>query len=429
MKSKKTKAMALAIGAVLLVAFGGMMNAEATTFTDKDELLEFSRESERAIVGRSPDLGVSFSSVLEDEDFVVADIQLRDEKQLVVKFNYTEKSLDMQFISMETGELVELTEEDLSALHTLNVALLQCLQPKMHGRDVDVLLSTLGLFEGYPPGELLNVSEQGWTSLCDKIGEEITGTYTIWIFPITKKKTVGPCASDGCMGRCGAGCGWNPFGNPAYVQRFTQECFNHDLCTRATGNPFGQCMDEWILAAPGYLGAPDCNEIRGDWTVELTGTSCFDGDCGDIDYSVKVYHFSQEDKAFEGISDPSSTDGRVSKYNGIFQSGKQIKGKWKIPMYLGPECGDMPLGYASGTFKGDTNCGKMTMSLDGQWGWYYVDDCTFAGYGDFWGDATATRDVRDLNLEGRAEKRTTVEGGVAPCRPWSKIIADLPVSR
>lgn len=41
------------------------------------ELLEFSQKSEKAIVGQLPDLGVSFFSVLEKEDYVVVDVRLR----------------------------------------------------------------------------------------------------------------------------------------------------------------------------------------------------------------------------------------------------------------------------------------------------------------------------------------------------------------
>ena len=91
----------------------------------ESELLEFSQKSEKAIIGQLPDLGVSFSSVLEKEDYVVVDIRLRGKKQLIDHINYANETFHIKFISIETGELVNLTKEDLQTLHVLNSILTQ----------------------------------------------------------------------------------------------------------------------------------------------------------------------------------------------------------------------------------------------------------------------------------------------------------------
>ncbi|HDZ01278.1 MAG TPA: hypothetical protein ENH52_07435 [Nitrospirae bacterium] len=288
------------------------------------------------------------------------------------------------------------------------------------------MLSTLSLLHSYPPNEFFNVSKEAqkkrirpeaWISLCENIGDEITGTYDIVEEePITESEIVGPCASDDCFGRCGPGCGTPPH---PLIQRFAQGCFDHDLCARATGDWFGPCADEWRAAVDDFLFATNCNEITGDWTVDMTGTTCFEGDCADI-YSVKVYHFQSSGRRFRGTSDPSPYDGRASVYQGRLSNENQISGSWRIPTYMESECGYQSAGYATGTYTGQNTCGEMTMSLDGVWPWYYnYPDCTIAGDGSFSGNSRATRDAWDLNLnlEDYVEKRVNINKGLAPSSP------------
>lgn len=266
---------------------------------DESNLLKFSQKSEKAIVGEYPDLGVIFSSVMEKKDYVVVDIRLRGNKKLIANINYDENEpIRIQFVSIESGRLVRLTEEDLRTLNVLYAILTKHIFNLYVSRGVaDALLSTLGVLYRYPPNEFLDLNlpdeetkktnPEVWTSLCDSIGNNVTGDYDIVEgTPITENETVGPCASGECFGRCGAGCSSPP---DPLIQRFTQSCFDHDLCARATGEWYGPCRDEWIAAMDDFLRASDCNEINGDWTVDMTGTSCFHGDCGVI-YSVKVYH-------------------------------------------------------------------------------------------------------------------------------------------
>jgi hypothetical protein len=70
-----------------------------------------------------------------------------------------------------------------------------------------------------------------------------------------EKGVVGDPATD-CLGQCGGECNegrWN--------ERYTQECLNHDLCTRSTGD----------ISAPWDLGGPCSGEF---WIAEPGWSSC-----------------------------------------------------------------------------------------------------------------------------------------------------------
>lgn len=413
---------ALIILMYIFILSMGVYAQELPSLNDESKVLEFSVKSEKAIIGRHPGLGVTFSSIMEKKDNIIVDIRLRNKKQLIAHINYEDETSQIQFISLDSGQLLRLTQNDLQTLHVLNSILTQHIQNLYMPRGVvDALLSALSLLYDYPPNEFLDLSKEEQKispkvriSLCEDIGNEITGTYDIEeSVPITESETVGPCASGDCFGRCGPGCGYPP---DPLIQRFAQGCFDHDLCARATGEWFGPCYDEWRAAVDDFLFATNCNEIKGDWTVNMTGTTCFQGDCGDVD-SVKLYHFQSIGTRFRGTSDPSPYDGRVSIYQGTLSNNNQISGYWRIPTYMGPECGNQSAGYAKGNFTGQNNCGEMTMSLDGVLPWHYIDTCTIAGNGSFQGNASAARDIQDLNLEDRVKKRTDVSDGIAPTSP------------
>lgn len=413
---------ALLISIYISILSIGVYAQELPSLNDEFKLLEFSVKSEKAIIGRYSGLGVTFSSIIEKKHNVIVDIRLRDKKQLIAHINYEDETSQIQFISLESGQLLKLTEKDLQTLHVLNSILTQHIQNLYMPRGVvDALLSTLSLLYGYPSNEFLDLSKEEqkispkvWISLCEDIGNEITGTYDMEEgVPITESETVGPCASGDCFGRCGPGCDYPPH---PLIQRFAQGCFDHDLCARATGEWFGPCSDEWRAAVDDFLFATNCNDITGDWTIDMTGETCYEGNCADI-HSVKLYHFQSIGANFIGTSDPSPYDGRVSIYTGTVSNNNQISGFWRIPMYMGPECGNQSDGYAKGDFTGQNNCGEMTMNLDGVWGWYYPDTCTSAGDGSFEGNATAIRDTGDLILEGHVEKTTNVDDSVAPSSP------------
>ncbi|MCJ8276299.1 MAG: hypothetical protein MJK18_05625 [Bdellovibrionales bacterium] len=93
---------------------------------------------------------------------------------------------------------------------------------------------------------------RGFLSICSSIGKRKMGFYDVdgneTIF--SKSEIVGDKETR-CYGRCGPGCNDD---SPTY----TQECLNHDICHRETGENFGVCSDEWWSAAHGYLLAPLC---------------------------------------------------------------------------------------------------------------------------------------------------------------------------
>ena len=94
---------------------------------------------------------------------------------------------------------------------------------------------------------------------------------------------------------------------------------------------------------------------------------------------------------FEGESGPSSIDGRSATYAGDFTGTIDISGTWRIPGYMA-DCNWEPSGWAEGVFTGQTSCGgAISMNLEGFWGFYDVQECTFSGYGTFVGTGVATK--------------------------------------
>lgn len=89
----------------------------------------------------------------------------------------------------------------------------------------------------------------GYTMICRSIGKKRRGYYHVDGKKYSKRVWVGRESSD-CYGRCGSGCGAS--------SQYTQECLNHDICNRTTGENLGVCSDEFWAAADGYFGAPNC---------------------------------------------------------------------------------------------------------------------------------------------------------------------------
>jgi hypothetical protein len=117
-----------------------------------------------------------------------------------------------------------------------------------------------------------DVRALNFTSLCSEIGDEIWGEYIISKDDIEEgdkcsdKDNRHPYPSgdvlcreyaqiggDTCLGRCGLECK-----GPQKVYIYTKECFNHDLCTRATDNKAGPCLDELLSARVGYVAGLRC---------------------------------------------------------------------------------------------------------------------------------------------------------------------------
>lgn len=94
-----------------------------------------------------------------------------------------------------------------------------------------------------------------WVSICQNRGQIKTGTFSVDGQTYEAKAIVGDLDTS-CKGRCGIGCG-----NRAGNGRYTQECLNHDICRRETGENWGKCNGEFWAAAAGFLAAETCPSL------------------------------------------------------------------------------------------------------------------------------------------------------------------------
>jgi hypothetical protein len=257
---------------------------ELPNLNPESDLLEFSTQSEQAIIGQYPDFEVKFSSVLVQADYVVVDIRF-DNKQLIAQINYQNETFLIQFVSLESGQLVKLTQADLHTFHALYENLLQHFSSADNPKVVDTLLRILNLLESHSPNEFLNVSKiKGYqprarTSICAAIGTTKAASYDIDGTTYSDTVTVGPCGSDSCLGRCGAGCSGIGRG-----MTFTQDCLNHDVCCdrlaklhpgASCSSFLGECGDEWNDAVDDFLFGHDCADDVKVRVIHISsGTGC-----------------------------------------------------------------------------------------------------------------------------------------------------------
>jgi hypothetical protein len=138
-------------------------------------------------------------------------------------------------------------------------------------------------------------------------------------------------------------------------------------------------------------------DIAGDWSLTLTGTSCFQGTCWDIGPWEAVYHFTQSGETFRGTV--NFQDGSSSVYEGRFINDTDVDGQWHLPTTLGGECGAASGSGAQGTFTGRIDNGRMDLSLDGTWPHHNLESCTFAGNGIFTGNVVSGPSPGQPNLQ------------------------------
>jgi hypothetical protein len=228
--------------------------------------IELMVHSRAAILGREPQEGLAFSAVMRERQVVQVEIH-RPQTHVIARIDYARQTVIIKSLAPATGAPAPLTPADIAACtRVLRAIALD------RSRVAEALIGTLQLLADHPPHAVVDLqtehpaqprlSPQVYTSLCESIGQPIMAQYTIDGELVEEVVVIGSCAANECLGRCGTGCASNP-GNPAEVQRYTQECLNHDACNRAT-NPwdplglFPPCNDEWAAAAEGYFFAPDC---------------------------------------------------------------------------------------------------------------------------------------------------------------------------
>ena len=225
--------------------------------------------SNKDLLGRDQLEGLDFSAVVRDRQVIVVEIQ-RPSKQFIARIDYARKSLAVKSLATAHGGAAAITADDIEVFRRfLWSAVLD------RSRVADALISTVMWLSDHPPNTVVDFQtgrpytprpspQGGYTSLCDSIGQPVVAQYTIDGEVQEVLVVMGPCAAEECLGRRGTGCAANP-GNPAEVQRYTQECLNHDVCNRAT-NPWDllglwpPCGDEFAAATEGYFFAPDCPE-------------------------------------------------------------------------------------------------------------------------------------------------------------------------
>eukprot|EP00602_Paraphysomonas_sp_CaronLab_P002030 CAMPEP_0185024710 /NCGR_PEP_ID=MMETSP1103-20130426/7888_1 /TAXON_ID=36769 /ORGANISM="Paraphysomonas bandaiensis, Strain Caron Lab Isolate" /LENGTH=425 /DNA_ID=CAMNT_0027557747 /DNA_START=14 /DNA_END=1291 /DNA_ORIENTATION=+ len=189
--------------------------------------------------------------------------------------------------------VTSLSSNDRARLFLLSETIIATTQfatlKKTDRRLSDVFLGVLHLLSKAPTDYVMNITigstdVQGtYTSICNEIGSTGTAQFTVNDTVYQEGVTVGPvCYTPPALGRCGAGGGPDPWAG--MMQRFTQECLNHDQCCVVnsdgeerlpiTGNSDGymavnicgkDCADEFAAAIFGFLYAHDCATTDGNW--------------------------------------------------------------------------------------------------------------------------------------------------------------------
>jgi hypothetical protein len=230
------------------------------------QAIEVMVHSSEALMGRDQQEGLDFMAVVREPQVVLVELHLPG-KQFIARIDYARETVIIKSIAAELGTAVPIAPEDIAAF--------QRFLPSVsldRSRVADALISTVTWLVDHPPSAVVDlhtgrprkkrITPQAYTSLCESIGQPVVAQYTIQREVQEELVVVGSCASNECLGRCGTGCASTP-GNPAEVQRYTQECLNHDVCNRATHprDPLGlfpPCSGEFAAAANGYFFAPDC---------------------------------------------------------------------------------------------------------------------------------------------------------------------------
>lgn len=343
-----------------------------------------------SITGRIPALDTSFEVVAEDPERIGVTVHLPWERRLVATIDYVLHKLDVAFHGPDGAPIV-ISEADSRLLRGLSAAVATARFDE-DTRATFTLRTLLALATQFRPGMVIDIHTAPQValspSLCDDIGHRVTGSYTKGGQRVVKTKVLGPCAARDCLGRCGLGCSRAPGGVPPYVQRFTQACFDHDLCARYEGIADPGCFDEFEKTFDDYFFAPDCNAVEGDWTVSFNTRICKDGRCESRTFT-RFFEFEQPVRKFIGV-DPNP-DGRKARLSGRTHGRlSKISGSVKIPTYMGEQCGHRPDRFGRAKFKGRNRCGTFEGSLrSGSWPYYNLATCTGTKPGGWSGSVTA----------------------------------------
>jgi hypothetical protein len=236
------------------------------------------------IEGRDRVAGATFSSSrVAASEIVRIQLQLDNGKWVVAQVDYATKAIRIRSSAGSRGATVALDAADLGRFRLLS----RSVPNARAGASADALRSILAWISEASPGRIdyavvgdeaspiLQESPRAPAvqplsihSLCN--AETANASYTKGSQTFSRNFKVGPCYNEQnqCMGRCGRGCSSQEVagtGSPNFVQRFTQECLDHDYCARAQGLTAAACNDELAAVLDDFVFAKDCGSLTGHW--------------------------------------------------------------------------------------------------------------------------------------------------------------------
>jgi hypothetical protein len=281
---------------VQLLVLAALVGAGSASQAQNAAAIVIERQSSAELVGHLDALKISFKGSMEDND--IARFELRSGPTTVIRaeIDYRQQVVKIRSDSGTEGKPVSITVTDLARFQRLLA--LSAGKIEESTRLGEAYFSLLNVLSVAPPGRPLNIGSnerqpqtQAVTSICGQVGGAGTGTYVLGGVTVSDPVTVGPaCFAPPALGRCGAAAG--PDTGIGSVQRFTQECLNHDQCCVATGDRFerrfgfrvnvcgrtdGECEPEFSAATNGFFFAPDCGAVAGNWTDGFGYTYTFTG--------------------------------------------------------------------------------------------------------------------------------------------------------
>ena len=231
-------------------------------------------QTPQAISGAESESGIGFAASLTSADRVAIDVSIGS-KQIHADIDYALKTLAIHSSARDGAGDAELSAQDIKAFKQL---LASVRSVDTGTRQGEAFASFVNLMANAPSGalDIASSSAQTITSICGEIGQPAIARYRLKRL-VHRTVTVGPvCYINPALGRCGAGAGPDPV--IGLVQRFTQECLNHDQCCVVTGDRYvgtadvcgkagtKECIAEFKAAAPGFFFAPDCGTTAGAWS-------------------------------------------------------------------------------------------------------------------------------------------------------------------
>ena len=284
MKSIKCLPLAL-IFIVISLSSGGVALAESETLT-------LSQHNKDEISGHHIS-GVNFSARLIDN---IAYIEISiGHKRIEVRHPYMTRNAQLEIESFDnaTGHTVMLDSSDNTALRqTLENLLKVHFTPELLSGD---LLSTMNLLHSWPStlpvsrslvpksttgvivDELAVTPAALSESICSDINNDRNGSVLQWNYGYCylhpdDNCSLGPVKYDpvlvgpypfnplGCRGRCGRGCigDTEPNNN---VDRFTQNCLDHDVCVEKFGYIASNCVYMFENCIDDFRYAPSCTPV------------------------------------------------------------------------------------------------------------------------------------------------------------------------